>query len=84
MWWQASCQLAAGIEADCLKSAVALGRDDWFLAKISPKVEAAADVLLDGGAQLASRLLQTPALHALSLTAYSGFSSVIVRSSVKP
>jgi hypothetical protein len=54
---------------------MALGPGDWFLAKAAPKVEAVADQLLDGGVQLAARLLDTPAVHALSLSAYSGFSS---------
>ena len=68
--------MAAETEAEFLKQTLALGPSDWWLAKVSAKVEAAADVLLADAAQLASRLQELPAVHALSLSAYSGFSSV--------
>ena len=58
-------------------SSIAAGPSDWWLAKLAPKMDAAAGLLLDDGAALLGAKVQdTAAVHAIALQAYSGFSTL--------
>ena len=74
---QAASQAAAKMQAahiEAIMSSIAAGPNDWWLAKLAPKMDGAAGLLLnDGAALLASQLQDLTAVHALALQAYSGF-----------
>ncbi len=76
---QAAGQAAAKMQAthvEAVMGSIAAGPNDWWLAKLAPKMDGAAGLLLnDGAALLAAQLQDLTAVHALALQAYSGFDS---------
>ncbi len=62
---------AAHVEA--VMASIAAGPNDWWLAKLAPKMDGAAALPLnDDAALLAAQLQDLTAVHALALQAYSG------------
>ena len=77
---QAAGQAAADVQAQHVKAVmggIGAGTGEWWLAKVAPKMDGAAALLLDDGAALlASKCQDMTAVHALALLAYSGFSTL--------